>query len=1142
MNDNRTVKRTKSSRTKELEENDDDEDDSERRKATDTWPEVNGNIVHDTYQTKNKHYPEMNSTSRIDNFKYGSRSEGHSPYETARTSTNAQYEMSLLNGKLSMNSGKRHGRKNKEEHCNTDDNSSCCGERIQNENACPSECEYCTNSIANNVKNSYWHCLEVEQYSNKHNTWSPCNSGSNNVNRMQVVDDSVLCEKSDCIYLPFENVTKEKSCFRKNCSCNQKYLIKNLKSKEKMTKKNEILLSPSGLSNEDYSACNCNVPNCCENNAKQSDIYFRTQSHQSSYQLNDDGACGSKEKRKSNHFKEKVNQVLPNLMASVVHNQNQIENQNEEISRGNSSYQLCSENIVHGNSCENCSECNNSTCSPNSNVNKNHGVTNSLIPIDSLVPNNNVPLQNRNHDLCPDPNIFPTHSGYAEKSEGSQNDVKCTEEQFLNIKIKLSSDNNQKQEGSSCTSTYITESASDECSNKSATIESNLERESPKDVENAPENDEKRPQTNSEILEVNKLLVENMPTSSKYLTSPLRNPRKKTNREQRPKSIPERKAKRQFYTPYEEALSSLLWQPYDCRNSGLATMEVSDMSDSDDQTRRNVHRSRRKSGPRVSKHDRADHRPAETNNLASYVFDIPPEYALMEGFQSFDYSQFISECDSSLLCRNCKINLFVEDNDEFRGKYFCFNCKELKRFLNENNTMTDSELMTQFKNEKLRASLDGACGLSHYPISVPSASSSILPNPLVPNFYLKGQVRTKHHSKCKSNSNELGKRPKQNQDNDTCSSTLSSSYSSSSSLSSLELAPLGAPPSTELELESGGSGTALAQSSAVPCRVNVCQVESRELHSDTSVSTQNKKLKSPRSNNNVDSKMLVNISNSNHNLSLSQSNLLSSSSNNLISVVTSNPCDNSSENLVNIVSCYRAVPVTTSSGGEPNQNTHHVPTSDNQTPNPTYTNTSSNLIQSNGVGSGSSHLKNVNRCVSSVSVSANVNGLPPPPQGVGVAKPLPTTSRTFISTEAQTDEIILNRDQRRRERRERRQQRRLAQQLQQWPSVPPQDRIPDILHSHVPPPYSTLPLGVLPCSTSLHHLPSFTLPFLTCLPLATVAPLCTTPPVTPLESHRLLESGSRSPSSPAGEEDRVCHGAAPVTRLKRSRKHVAACP
>ncbi|KAL1452835.1 hypothetical protein WDU94_007025 [Cyamophila willieti] len=404
--------------------------------------------------------------------------------------------------------------------------------------------------------------------------------------------------------------------------------------------------------------------------------------------------------------------------------------------------------------------------------------------------------------------------------------------------------------------------------------------------------------------------------------------------------------------------------------------------------------------------------------------------------------------------------------------------KELKRFLNENNTMTDSELMTQFKNEKLRASLDGACGSS----SMPHYPSSILPNPLVPNFYFKGQVRTKHHSKCKSNSNEVGKRLKQNQDNDTCSSTLSSSYSSSSSLSSLELVPLGAPPSTELELESGGSGsgTTLAQSSFVPCRVNVCQVESRELHSDTTVLTQNRKSKSPRSNNNVDSKMLVNISNSNHNLSLSQSNLLSSSSNNLISVVTnnpsSNPCDNSSENLVNIVSCYRAVPVTTSSSGEPNQNTHHVP-SDNQTPNPTYsnhTNThSTNLIQNNGVGSGSgsSHLKSVNRCVSSVSVSANVNGLPPPPQGsssgLGVVKPLPTTSRTFISTEAQTDEIILNRDQRRRERRERRQQRRLAQQLQQWPSVPPQDRIPDILHSHVPPPYSTLPLGVLPCSTSL---------------------------------------------------------------------------
>lgn len=224
--------------------------------------------------------------------------------------------------------------------------------------------------------------------------------------------------------------------------------------------------------------------------------------------------------------------------------------------------------------------------------------------------------------------------------------------------------------------------------------------------------------------------------------------------------------------------------------------------------------------------------------------------------------------------------------------------------------------------------------------------------------------------------------------------------------------------------------------------------------------------------------MLVNISNSNHNLSLSQSNLLSNSSNNLnnsISVVTNNPSSNSCDNIscetnvVNIVSCYRAVPVKTSPSVPPtreiNQITQH--TLNDNTTNPIF---NSHLGISGG---GSSHAKSANRCVSNVSV--NTCGLPPPPNGL--AKTLPTTSgsgsRTFISTEAQTDEIILNRDQRRRERRERRQQRRLAQQLQQWPSVSippepyPQDRLPDILHSHVPPPYSTLPVGVVPCSTSL---------------------------------------------------------------------------
>lgn len=103
--------------------------------------------------------------------------------------------------------------------------------------------------------------------------------------------------------------------------------------------------------------------------------------------------------------------------------------------------------------------------------------------------------------------------------------------------------------------------------------------------------------------------------------------------------------------------------------------------------------------------------------------------------------------------------------------------------------------------------------------------------------------------------------------------------------------------------------------------------------------------------------------------------------------------------------------------------------------------------------------------------------------------------RTFTSTEAQTDDIGVetstptnnNREQRRRERRERRHQRRLNNNPPQlephWQTLvaeqPPAagggERLPDILNSHLPPPYSTLPLGLPPpghvVHPHLHHPP-----------------------------------------------------------------------
>lgn len=1077
MNDNRTVKRTKSSRTKEMEENDDDEDDSERRKVETILTEVNGNIIPGDNPANKPTLVELSNVNHIngiDNYSYREYADGQ-----------GNYDMTTL-GRDNAQTGAQTEKKVSGEH--EDVEKSCCG---GNKNTCPSECEYWRSNLASDVKNSYWHCLEVENYSNNQNTCSPC--PGNNINRLETTGDNIFCEKSDCIYLPFENVTKEKSCFRKNCSCNQKYLTKNPKTHDKKhcsVKKNEILLSPSSLSrsNEDYNDCSCSVSNCCENDRKQSEIYFTNHSSYRRAGKKTMRSCDNREKKTSNHFKDKVNQVLPNLMAAVGNCPSVTEKQSgRSFSRNNP----CLDNSADANYCDNCQEYNINSSLESNNVNK-HFIddTNRLVPNDSIVPENSVPLTSvKYNNVC-------TTSSHPERVEnknsassvrsdvGEANDCRVVpkivdspsndrdstsqiKEKFLNIEIKLNSDGLQNQERSSYEPACIIESVSEESSKQSPSVETNLKYSTNSESNNSAK-DESGLRTKGEILEVNRLITDNVATSSKYLTSPLRNPRRKVNREQRPKSIPERKAKKQFYTPYEEALSSLLWQPYDCRNSGLSTMDVSDMSDSEDM-RRNLQRSRRKSGSRSMKHDQR----LVEGNMSSYLFSIPPEYAMMGDFQNINYNQFIGDCDPSLLCRNCKINLFVEDNDEFRGMYFCFNCKELKRFLNENNRMSDSDLMKQLNIEKSAfGSLDGACGSASLAYSsIPSGSKSVLPNQLVPNFYLKSQIKTKHHHSRHKNMNELARRPK-HQDNDTCSSTLSSTYSSTSSLSSLDLAPPGAPLCSS-QLDTGGSGTqptAPAQFSSVPslCRLNVDQAESRQLHSETTFTTQTKKLK-PRFTNNVDGKMLVNISNSNHNLSLSQSNLLSNSNNNLISVVThnssSNSCDNGSENLVNIVSCYRAVPVTTSSSCENNQTNHHE-SSDNQTYN------SPSLVQNGGgVGSGSSHLKNVSRCVSSVSVPGN--GLPPPPpSGVGLAKPLPTPSgsRTFISTEAQTDEIILNRDQRRRERRERRQQRRLAQQLQQWPSVPPefpQDRVPDILHSHVPPPYSTLPLGVVPCSTSL---------------------------------------------------------------------------
>ncbi|KAJ8945269.1 hypothetical protein NQ318_016691, partial [Aromia moschata] len=88
----------------------------------------------------------------------------------------------------------------------------------------------------------------------------------------------------------------------------------------------------------------------------------------------------------------------------------------------------------------------------------------------------------------------------------------------------------------------------------------------------------------------------------------------------------------------------------------------------------------------------------------------------------------------------------------------------------------------------------------------------------------------------------------------------------------------------------------------------------------------------------------------------------------------------------------------------------------------------------------------------------------------------PKVARTFTSTEAQTDETSASlptsgepssgvREQRRRERRERRQQRRATGAATHRHTADSgtqigDSRLPDILNSHLPPPYSTLPGGM----------------------------------------------------------------------------------
>ena len=127
-----------------------------------------------------------------------------------------------------------------------------------------------------------------------------------------------------------------------------------------------------------------------------------------------------------------------------------------------------------------------------------------------------------------------------------------------------------------------------------------------------------------------------------------------------------------------------------------------------------------------------------------------------------------------------------------------------------------------------------------------------------------------------------------------------------------------------------------------------------------------------------------------------------------------------------------------------------------------------------------------------------------------------TRGRTFTSTEAQTDDIGVapstppnnNREQRRRERRERRHQRRANNNPPQlephWQTLVGDqplaagggERLPDILNSHLPPPYSTLPLGLPPPGHVVHshlHHPPPPPPVPVPVPVTTAAPSSPSP-------------------------------------------------
>lgn len=123
----------------------------------------------------------------------------------------------------------------------------------------------------------------------------------------------------------------------------------------------------------------------------------------------------------------------------------------------------------------------------------------------------------------------------------------------------------------------------------------------------------------------------------------------------------------------------------------------------------------------------------------------------------------------------------------------------------------------------------------------------------------------------------------------------------------------------------------------------------------------------------------------------------------------------------------------------------------------------------------------VNNATNTVQLNSTImqNGVQNMPQNKPDTNTESRAARTFTSTEAQTDDISVLppssestpaiREQRRRERRERRNQRRVTGGTQrqsiesgtQFNNLH-NDRLPDILNSHLPPPYTTLPNVVSP--------------------------------------------------------------------------------